>query len=122
MSLVERLVRGYFATRPDLDNLQKRVNDQMAAYEEREEKRRCELLHRTQQPDEDGFLTVASGRQEPILEQAEQDLPFTGLANFYRFQTRQSKENHLDDLRRKFEEDKQRMAALRKSSLFTDLQ
>lgn len=45
--------------------------------------------------------------------------PTTGpLDNFYRFQVRQKRVNEVDELKRKFEEDKRRISELKKSKLF----
>ena len=43
-----------------------------------------------------------------------------GLDNFYRFQVRQKRSNEVDDLKRKFEEDKRRIAELKKNKIFAE--
>lgn len=43
-----------------------------------------------------------------------------GLDNFYRFQVRQKRSNEVDELKRKFEEDKRRISELRKNKLFAE--
>lgn len=118
MNIVEGIIKDFFASRPDPQALQKRVNDQMQAYEEREERRRKELIERSKTVDEDGFMTVVNPHPLPQPAAKDQDEPFEGLKNFYKFQTRQQKVNQLDELRRKFEEDKVRLAQLRKNKLF----
>lgn len=40
------------------------------------------------------------------------------LDNFYRFQVRQKRSNEVDELKRKFEEDKRRIAELKKNKIF----
>lgn len=40
------------------------------------------------------------------------------LDNFYRFQVRQKRTNEVDELKRKFEEDKRRIAELKKNKIF----
>lgn len=40
------------------------------------------------------------------------------LNDFYRFQVRQKKASELDELKRKFEDDKRRLAELKKNKLF----
>ena len=42
----------------------------------------------------------------------------TDLKNFYRFQIREDKKNHLLELRQKFEQDKQRIAVLKANRKF----
>lgn len=41
------------------------------------------------------------------------------LDNFYRFQVRQKRSNEVDELKRKFEEDKRRISELKKNKMFT---
>ena len=41
------------------------------------------------------------------------------LDNFYRFQVRQKRSNEVDELKRKFEEDKRRIAELKKNRIFS---
>lgn len=53
-------VKEYFAGRHNLDEFAERVDSQMAAYEECEAKKREELLAKSNEPDEDGFMTVVS--------------------------------------------------------------
>ena len=43
-----------------------------------------------------------------------------GLDNFYRFQVRQKRANEVDELKRKFEEDKRRIAELKKNKIFAE--
>lgn len=45
-------------------------------------------------------------------------LPLQPLDNFYRFQVRQKRVNEVDELKRKFEEDKRRIAELKKNKIF----
>jgi ribosomal RNA-processing protein 7 len=40
------------------------------------------------------------------------------LDNFYRFQVRQKRSNEVDELKRKFEDDKRRIAELKKNKIF----
>ena len=42
----------------------------------------------------------------------------TELANFYRFQMRQDKHNKLEDLRKKFEHDREKVAILKSKRKF----
>lgn len=43
------------------------------------------------------------------------------LDNFYRFQVRQKRSNEVDELKRKFEEDKRRIADLKKNKIFASV-
>ena len=119
MSIVNDLVRDYFCRRPDPVVLQRHLNDQMAAYEERESRRRETLLARASQPDDEGFVTVVNRTPLPDLKAAEGGEE-VGLTDFYRFQTRQSRANQLDELRRRFEDDRARIAVLKRNKLFKE--
>lgn len=100
--------------------------------------------------DEDGFVTVIStkARTATLDSEVQQNLsqgyfydPFARLKaalipvgsanktdsattatldNFYRFQVRQKRSNEVDELKRKFEEDKRRIAELKKNKIFAD--
>lgn len=118
MSIVEGILKEYFSSRPDPQALLKSVNDQMNAYEDREERRKKELAERSKTVDEDGFMTVVNSHPIPQAAAKEQEEPFEGLKNFYKFQTRQQKVNQMEELRRKFEEDKLRLAQLWKNKMF----
>lgn len=116
VQMFRSILNDYFAHRPTIEQLQKYCNEQMAAYEEREEHKRQELLKRSKVPDDEGFITVFNPSvHEVTMDSGEQ---FVGLDNFYKFQTKQSKLNELEELRRKFEQDKQKIALLKKNKLF----
>ncbi|KAJ3280214.1 Ribosomal RNA-processing protein 7 A, partial [Borealophlyctis nickersoniae] len=84
-------------------------------------------------PDEDGFVlvtrargrrntnadasgaTVTAARPEEVKKLKPKKKE---LVDFYRFQMRESKRNQLADLRRKFEEDKKKIAALKANRRF----
>lgn len=100
-------------------------------------------------PDEDGFVTVISttksktaGLDAEVMNRTSQGYIFdpyarlkTALnasiaetsstsatrtvADFYRFQVRQKRTTELDELKRKFEDDKRRLAELKKNKLFS---
>ena len=84
-----------------------------AAKEAAEEKLRTRLR---KEPDEDGFITVTRGgrvnpaRQEIAKELAEkQNKKREGLEDFYRFQSREKMKARAGELKKKFEEDKEKI-------------
>ena len=94
---------------------------------------RREALAKRNVPDADGFITVtrAWGRRNintdgegvsvsAVKASLVKDLKPKdhGLVDFYRFQMRESKRNQLAELRRKFEEDKQKIEELKKKRKF----
>ncbi|XP_047672220.1 ribosomal RNA-processing protein 7 homolog A-like isoform X3 [Tachysurus fulvidraco] len=116
--------------KPEL--LQKAVDDFMSQYDKRkeEEEERQKKEVEEQQEDEDGWVKVTKGgksmKSRPHSEAANQRVlqkehnkkKRKELLNFYTWQHRDSKREHIAELRRKFEEDKQRIALLRAQRKF----
>ncbi|KAJ1554871.1 Ribosomal RNA-processing protein 7 A [Nowakowskiella sp. JEL0078] len=130
----------FAASRPSIDKLQKQ------SFEEAEERRQQEILENRNKPDADGFVTVVrhgnkNTNTDPggatvtsispeeakrLMEEKKKNKKKKELTDFYRFQMRESKRNgslllinhKLADLRRKFEEDKKRIAQLKASRKF----
>ncbi|XP_071547606.1 LOW QUALITY PROTEIN: putative ribosomal RNA-processing protein 7 homolog B [Panulirus ornatus] len=83
-----------------------------------------------QEPDDEGWVTVTSGKMnKPHLEKIDESENKKkrskkekevepALVNFYTFQRRQTKIDHLAQLRKKFEEDKKRISMMRASRKF----
>jgi ribosomal RNA-processing protein 7 len=120
--VVERILKEYFSSRPNIDVLQKHVNGEMAAYEEKEAEVKRQNLKRSKTPDEDGFMLVVNQQPAPAKSNKgankKEEEQFDLLKDFYKFQTRQHSVNQLADLRKKFQEDQVRIAQLRKNKLF----
>ncbi|KAJ3036553.1 Ribosomal RNA-processing protein 7 A [Rhizophlyctis rosea] len=130
---MEKYLLNHFHSRPPLPTLSHQVNTSLAAFESAEEQARLAAARRHNVPDEDGFVLVtrsrgrrnvntdASGasvtaaRPEEIKKLKPKKLE---VVDFYRFQMRESKRNQLADLRRKFEEDKEKIAKLKASRRF----
>ncbi|KAJ3186601.1 Ribosomal RNA-processing protein 7 A [Gaertneriomyces sp. JEL0708] len=126
-------ISQYLTSRPKLADLQQVTDVSLVAFEDAEREAALEAERRRNMPDEDGFVTVMRGRGRKNMnadghgasvaatsaEEAKKLKPKKKeLVDFYRFQMRESKRNQLADLRRKFEEDKQRIAALKASRRF----
>ncbi|KAI8812237.1 ribosomal RNA-processing protein 7-domain-containing protein [Cladochytrium replicatum] len=142
----ELWISEYIAARPPLSQLQTKVDSYIQSFEEAEAKRRAEVLAIRNVPDEDGFVTVvrrgrrntnrdgqgavvkaarAVGLKRSLMGEDDDEeakkrkrRKQQELVNFYRFQLRETKRNDLAELRRKFEEDKKRIAALRANRKF----
>lgn len=109
--------------------LQAEVNSFMVAFEEREEEERQEA--RKPEVDEDGWVTVKRGKnagfeqKESILKALEEkmanDKKRKEFKNFYTFQFRDSKHKHIISLRKKFEQDKIKIEALKRARRFKPL-
>jgi hypothetical protein len=138
----EDWIDSYWNAR-DLDAVQKWTTATMETFERfertREERERAEA-EAGSKPDKDGFVTVrrgasavdvssgvsaaafnAAARGKHALQKKKRDKgAVRGVApdGFYRWQRRQGKKQELDELRKRFEDDKKRVAAVR--HLFVD--
>ncbi|KAL1128848.1 hypothetical protein AAG570_013382, partial [Ranatra chinensis] len=81
------------------------------------------------EPDEEGWITVTKKGRKPgfarkeslgkkIMAKEKLKRSKKQLMNFYRFQIRESKMNHLMSLREKFEEDKKKIARMKQTRKF----
>lgn len=92
----------------------------MTAYAAREAARVNALKRQRQEPDADGFVTVTRGgrtgaaRQDEAAEKLElQTKKQSGFEDFYRFQSREKRKEKEGELRRKFEEDREKVRRMR---------
>ena len=125
------LLAHYSRQHPPVDKLRDSVNRFMAAFDAQEQQRAAEQRNTAH---DDGWTTVrtkrsgrlsAEGNEEDRLERLEQwkrredkkRAAVTGLS-FYRFQGAEKKQAHLVELRRKFGEDKAKVAAMRANRKF----
>ncbi|XP_034066115.1 ribosomal RNA-processing protein 7 homolog A [Gymnodraco acuticeps] len=106
------------------DNLQKIVDSFMEGYDKRkkEEEEKQKEEAKQQQEDEEGWVKVTRGtKARPHSEAANKKTLQTvirknkrkELMNFYTWQHRNTQKEHIAELRKKFEEDKQKIALLR---------
>ncbi|CRG91534.1 hypothetical protein PISL3812_08584 [Talaromyces islandicus] len=107
---------------PPADELLSIVNGYMATFTQVEETRALEAARKQQEPDEDGFVTVTRGpkltdiaRDEEVRELVEkQKKREEGLGDFYRFQMREKRKERQNELLKKFDEDKRKIAELKR--------
>ena len=123
---------AHLKAKPPIESLKAQVDAAMALFAEAEEKEKREAERIRNMPDEDGFVTVTRGKGRrtnmdgqgasvmPLrTEDAQQLKPKDHtLVDFYRFQKREQKRNELAELRRKFDQDKQKIAALKEKRKF----
>lgn len=113
----------------DVDELQKEIDVFMAAYDQRleEEKKRAKAMDGI--PDEEGWITVTKYGKRPVIPRTDavaqkinalekKKRSHKELLNFYSFQIRESKMEHIAQLRKKFEEDKRRISLMKSSRRF----
>ncbi|KAJ2580445.1 hypothetical protein GGH95_002590 [Coemansia sp. RSA 1836] len=129
-----RYMQDYSAARPAADTVRADVDAFMARFEEAQYERDRMLAQQQNVADADGFIPVvrrarggkntdgtASVTAMSIDEAREAGAarkdPAT-FSNLYRFQARERKRDQLADLRRKFEEDKEKIARMRQARQF----
>ncbi|EEB08462.1 rRNA processing protein Rrp7 [Schizosaccharomyces japonicus yFS275] len=121
---LERFTRQYDRQFPRHEVLQESVDAYMNRVAKMEAERKKQLLLARNQPDEDGFITVVRGGRNRVGNEEEAKAILArkkevGIHhNFYRWQVREEKKKKLNDLVRKFEQDKQRIQQIRESRRF----
>ncbi|KAJ1724969.1 hypothetical protein LPJ53_000823 [Coemansia erecta] len=129
-----RYLYEYRAVRPPADMLKEEVDSYMAKFQEAQYERDRMLSQQQNVPDEDGFITVV--RRGRTTRNGDSNGAFTAASveeareagankkkdvvfgNMYRFQVRERKHDQLTDLRKKFEEDKEKIARMRQTRQF----
>ena len=121
------IVDQYMLRDVDPDELKEEVNTIMTEFELGEKAAVEERERRLQEADEDGFTMVKHRKKRKRVEAATRRS--TGgprsrkkktyeLKNFYSHQKREEKREKLFELRRKFEEDKEKVAAMKEARKF----
>jgi hypothetical protein len=89
---------------PDKAQLQSLVDTALTRFNEAESARMLSLKGLQSEPDEEGFITVTrKERNEPVAEKKNKSMD---LEDFYKFQKREKRQKRMQELRRKFEEDR----------------
>src|ERR1700737_2186634 len=94
-------------TYPDKASLQAIVDTALTRFNADESARMMSLKRMRSEPDEDGFITVTRREKEDIV--VEKKNRAVNLEDFYKFQKREKRVQKMDELRRKFEEDKMKV-------------
>nr|CAG8463223.1 6536_t:CDS:10 [Entrophospora candida] len=128
---LSKWIQEYYSLYTDPKDLQAKIDDFMLNFEKTEQKKRKELEERLNKPDEDGFITVTRVGKRSVNTDGKISVTAIKpedvknlkpknkeLDDFYRFQLRETKRNKLVELRKKFEEDKQKIAKLKESRGF----
>lgn len=124
---VTQWMQDYVASLTSEDDLQREIDEYMADYDKAENAAR--VAEKTANTDDDGWVTVT--RRGPVAgfeqkestinkveEKMEKKRKQKELTNFYTFQIRQSKMQHIVNLRKKFEEDKRKIERLKTTRRF----
>ncbi|KAJ1667388.1 hypothetical protein IW140_000899 [Coemansia sp. RSA 1813] len=129
---LSRYIYEHRAAQPPIALLKTEVDSYMAKFEEAQYERDRMLTQQQNVPDADGFVTVMRrGRNTrnndgsvfvtaASVEEAREAgrKKVTTFGNMYRFQMRERKNDQLLELRKKFEEDKEKITRMRQSRLF----
>lgn len=113
----------------DIAEMKKEVNKFMEEYDKKVEEEQMQAKEMDGVPDEEGWVTVTrvgKNKGAPRTEAEKKRVTLKDrkkrkekeLVNFYSFQVRESKKQHILDLRKKFEEDKQRIAMMKAARKF----
>lgn len=89
---------------PDRVSLQAAVDTAITRFNAAESARMVSLKRLRSEPDEEGFITVTRKEREDIV--VEKKNRAVNLEDFYKFQKREKRKQKMDEMRRKFEEDK----------------
>lgn len=124
---IDKWMGNYFDSFVDEKLLQSEVDQYMRTFEEKEQEEREEA--KKTEIDEDGWTVVKRGKvnggfqqKESVLKALEEKIvqgkKRKQFKNFYASQIRESKQKHIVSLRKRFEEDKMKITALKKARRF----
>jgi len=128
---LQKWTAEYHEKRPKKEELQAKVNQTIKQYDQQKALERKLLLEKSNQPDEEGFITVTRQTRKnrandgsvhvtaiKAREGAELKPKSHELGDFYRYQMRQSKRDQIAELRKKFEEDKKKIERMKAARRF----
>ncbi|XP_067226100.1 ribosomal RNA-processing protein 7 homolog A [Chanodichthys erythropterus] len=129
---VSKWIQQYSESLVNSSSLQDAVDQFMRDFDRRktEEAERLKQAAAQQQEDEEGWVKVTKGSRgakarphsemanQRTLQKEEKKKQRKELLNFYSWQHRNTQKEHIAELRKKFEEDKQKIAALRAQRKF----
>ncbi|GAB0086419.1 Ribosomal RNA-processing protein 7 [Sergentomyia squamirostris] len=124
---VSRWISEYKATYPSTDRLQGEIDNFMEKFDQEEDI--AEREARKQSADEDGWIQVSRKSTKDAFKLTEHGIKSIEekqnvrkkkkeLKNFYRFQITESKKQKIMEMRRKFQEDKEKVEKMKTSRRF----
>ncbi|XP_053577307.1 ribosomal RNA-processing protein 7 homolog A [Bombina bombina] len=122
-------IAEYAASLTDTEHLQDEIDAFMKEYDEKVAEEEEKAAEEEGVPDEEGWVKVTRKGRRPglarteatnirVLEREKRKRARKELLNFYAWQHRDTKREHLAELRKKFEEDKQKIALMRAQRKF----
>ncbi|NXJ88013.1 RRP7A protein, partial [Corythaixoides concolor] len=126
---ISKWIDSYAASVVDREELQAEVDTYMQEYDKKIAEEEAKAAKEEGVPDEEGWVKVTRRGRKPglprteaanlrVLEKEKQKRARKELLNFYAWQHRETKREHIAQLRKKFEEDKQRIALMRAQRKF----
>ncbi|XP_061860852.1 ribosomal RNA-processing protein 7 homolog A isoform X1 [Colius striatus] len=126
---VSKWIASYEASVVDPEELKAEVDAYMEAYDKKIAEEEARAAEEEGVPDEEGWVKVTRKGRKPglprteaanlrLLEKEKRKRARKELLNFYAWQHRETKREHIAQLRKKFEEDKQRIALMRAQRKF----
>ncbi|NXX95321.1 RRP7A protein, partial [Centropus bengalensis] len=126
---ISKWIANYAASVVDPEELRAEVDAFMQDYDKKTAEEEAKAAEEEGVPDEEGWVKVTRKGRKPglprteaanlrVLEKEKQKRARKELLNFYAWQHRETKREHIAQLRKKFEEDKQRIALLRAQRKF----
>ncbi|NXH68502.1 RRP7A protein, partial [Hydrobates tethys] len=126
---ISKWIASYAASVVDQEELKAEVDAYMQDYDKKIAEEEAKAAKEEGIPDEEGWVKVTRKGRKPglprteaanlrVLEREKQKRARKELLNFYAWQHRETKREHIAQLRKKFEEDKQRIALMRAQRKF----
>ena len=126
---IEEISKMFPYIESDPKELQEDVDAYLKEFDDKEEIERAERIRQSKEPDDDGFTKViGKNKRKRIENESDENLGARKtnisrsrnkkkkpkeLKNFYRFQIKDTKIKQLDELRKKFEEDKMKVSKMK---------
>ncbi|KAF1607065.1 hypothetical protein FQV09_0016252, partial [Eudyptes chrysolophus] len=126
---ISKWIASYAASVVDQEELKAEVDAYMQDYDKKIAEEEAKAAKEEGVPDEEGWVKVTRKGRKPglprteaanlrVLEREKRKRARKELLNFYAWQHRETKREHIAQLRKKFEEDKQRIALMRAQRKF----
>ncbi|NXL31575.1 RRP7A protein, partial [Glaucidium brasilianum] len=126
---ISKWIALYAASVVDQEELKAEVDAYMQDYDKKIAEEEAKAAKEEGVPDEEGWVKVTRKGRKPglprteaanlrVLEREKQKKARKELLNFYAWQHRETKREHIAQLRKKFEEDKQKIALMRAQRKF----
>ncbi|XP_028395115.1 ribosomal RNA-processing protein 7 homolog A-like [Dendronephthya gigantea] len=121
---INKWCKEYASNYPNATKLQKEIDEFMKEFDKNQEEEKETAKRLQSEPDEEGWVTVGKGGRKSGAKKVEAtDLPEKKKKKmqqlyFYNFQQRETRREHIAQLRKKFEEDKEKVARMKAARKF----